>query len=83
LENFSGLEIACDRGCVTVGGRVDRRSRCDLAIAIAALVSGVVEVRDELDWRWDDTELTPARAKTDAQVVRSELGASLAKVAPE
>jgi CBS domain-containing protein len=83
LENFSGLEIACNGGRVSIGGRVDRKSRCALTIEIAALVPGVVEVSDELDWRWDDTELTPARAKTDAQVVRSELGASLAKVAPE
>jgi CBS domain-containing protein len=84
FEFFSDLEIACNGGCVTIGGRVDRKSRCDLAIEIAAIVPGVVEVSDELDWRWDDTEVTPVLQQTDVQRLKSGPdAASLAKVAPE
>jgi CBS domain-containing protein len=84
LGYFSGLKIACNGGCVTIGGRADRKSRCDLAIEIAAIVPGVIEVSDELDWRRDDTEVTPVLQQTDAQRLKSELGAAvLAKAAPE
>jgi CBS domain-containing protein len=84
LENFSGLEIACNGGRVTIGGRVDRKSRCALAIEIAALVPGVVEVSAELGWRWDDTEVTRVGEQAEPQGLRSELTAtSLGNVASE
>jgi CBS domain-containing protein len=76
LGYFSHLDITSRRGRVTIGGKADRKSRCDLAIEIAALVAGVVEVTTELDWRWDDTEVTPVVEQTDAPLFESQLGAA-------
>jgi CBS domain-containing protein len=82
LENFSGLEIACNGGRVVIGGTADRKSRCALAIEIAALVPGVVGVSDKLGWRWDDTEVTRVGEQAEPQGLRSELtAASLGNVA--
>ena len=44
-------------GVVTMTGRLDRRSAVDIAGRLAARVSGVVEVVNELDFDFDDSEL--------------------------
>ncbi|RIV41541.1 CBS domain-containing protein [Micromonospora radicis] len=44
-------------GVVTMTGKLDRRSAADIAVRLAARVSGVVEVVDELGYDFDDTEL--------------------------
>ncbi len=44
-------------GVVTMAGKLDRRSAVDVAGRLAARVSGVVDVVNELDHDFDDTEL--------------------------
>lgn len=48
------LEIAVERGEVTLTGELERRSDTELLPLFAARVPGVVGVRSELTWRWDD-----------------------------
>jgi CBS domain-containing protein len=62
LKNFSGLDISSENGCVAIGGIADRKSTRDIAMHIASRVPGVLEISDELEWRWDDTDVTPVRA---------------------
>jgi CBS-domain-containing membrane protein len=56
------VEVTVDGGVVRLRGRLDRRSVAQLALRLAAQVSGVVEVIDELDYEFDDTLLTGAVA---------------------
>ena len=60
-ENFEDLTIHVEDGVVTLDGTADRRSTKRLAVKLAAHAPGVLEIRDELGWRWDDTHVrTPA-----------------------
>jgi CBS domain-containing protein len=51
------VEVTVVGGVVQLAGRIDRRSSAQLALKLAAQVSGVVEVVDELDYEFDDTVL--------------------------
>lgn len=46
-----------DDGVVTLRGRVDRRSVAEMAVRITGTVPGVVEVRDDLTYEMDDSEM--------------------------
>jgi CBS domain-containing protein len=48
------LEIEVERGEVTLAGALERQSDAELLPHFAARVPGVVSVRSELTWRWDD-----------------------------
>jgi CBS domain-containing protein len=48
------LEIRVERGEVTLSGEVERQTDAELLPHFAARVPGVVSVRSELRWRWDD-----------------------------
>jgi CBS domain-containing protein len=61
-ENFENLAVEVLGGVATIRGFADRRSTHTLAIKLAREVAGVLEVNDELGWRWDDTHLHPAGA---------------------
>lgn len=69
IENFVALDISAQSGEVTIRGTTDRKTTRDLAIGIATRVPGVLEVVDELDWRWDDTSVTPVRNQRDEQEI--------------
>lgn len=60
-DNFLSLGIEASSGVVTIGGTADRKTTKDLAIRIATQVPGVLEVVDELDWQWDDSNIKPDR----------------------
>lgn len=60
-DNFLSLGIEASSGVVTIGGTADRKTTKNLAIRIATQVPGVLEVVDELDWQWDDSNIKPVR----------------------
>jgi CBS-domain-containing membrane protein len=49
------VRVEAHNGIVTIEGRVDRRSAAALAIRVTHAVPGVVDVVDQLDYRFDDT----------------------------
>lgn len=51
---IESLDVEVHEGVATVAGLVDRRSTHDLAIKLAARALGVVEVVDELDFRFTE-----------------------------
>ncbi len=51
-----GPSIAVDNGEVTLSGEVERRSDAELLELFAARVPGVVSVRSNVSWRWDDAK---------------------------
>lgn len=51
------VQVAVLDGTVTMTGRLDRRSAVELAVRLAAQVSGVVRVVDELEYDVDDRHL--------------------------
>jgi CBS domain-containing protein len=61
-EDFTALYVEVDEGVATVSGLADRKTTKELAIAITARSPGVVEVKDELNYGWDDSHL---KAETD------------------
>lgn len=65
-ENFLSLNVEAQDGAVTIAGVADRRTTHDLALSIASRVPGVLEVVDEIDWRWDDSSVKPVRNPRDA-----------------
>ncbi|MEA2452730.1 MAG: hypothetical protein QOG04_1440 [Actinomycetota bacterium] len=64
-ENFASLEVEATDGSVTISGNADRKTTHDLAVGIASHVSGVLEVIDELDWEWDDSDIKAVRTPRD------------------
>jgi CBS-domain-containing membrane protein len=64
-ENFTSLEVEASDGSVTISGNADRKTTHDLAVGIASHVSGVLEVVDELEWEWDDSDVKPVRTPRD------------------
>ena len=64
-ENFEDLSIDVEDGVVTLDGTADRKSTKRLAVKLTARVVGVLEIRDELGWRIDDTHLGVPPANTD------------------
>ena len=60
-DNFLSLGIEASSGVVTIAGTADRKTTKNLAIRIATQVPGVLEVVDELDWQWDDSNIKPVR----------------------
>ncbi len=58
------LEVEVDGGVVTLTGTLERRSRAVALVELAALVDGVVAVRDQLTFEHDDladTKAPPAK----------------------
>jgi CBS domain-containing protein len=54
------VEVDVIDGVVALRGRVDRRSTAALLARLVAVVPGVIEVRDELRWEYDDDLETAA-----------------------
>ncbi|TNC19355.1 CBS domain-containing protein [Amycolatopsis alkalitolerans] len=54
IANPASYTVTVDRGEVTLLGRLERRSSVAAAGQLAALVPGVIEVRNRLDYVWDD-----------------------------
>ena len=65
-ENLEDLEIEAAAGEVFVYGTADRKTTHDIALRAASNVPGVLIVVDELDWRWDDSDVRPARGPRDS-----------------
>ncbi|MEV4061067.1 CBS domain-containing protein [Nonomuraea dietziae] len=51
----SHVTVAVDRGIVTLGGHMDRRSSAEIAARMTQRVNGVVDVVNNLSWDDDDT----------------------------
>ncbi|MFB9236934.1 CBS domain-containing protein [Plantactinospora siamensis] len=56
------VEVTVNDGVVRLVGRLDRATSVEIAGRLAAQVSGVVEVRNELDYAFDDTPGAALRA---------------------
>jgi len=54
-ENFPDVDVQVADGVVTLSGRADRKSTRDIAVKLARRLPGVTEVRDRLEFEWDDT----------------------------
>lgn len=54
-----GLDLSVCDGVVTLSGEVDRHSTAELAEKLTADVDGVVGVRNQLRWVYDDTMSAP------------------------
>jgi CBS domain-containing protein len=59
-EVFAGLDVNVDEGVATIAGIADRRSTRDIAIRMASRTPGVVQVRDRLEYEFDDSHLVTA-----------------------
>jgi CBS domain-containing protein len=62
------VTVAVDDGVVTLHGTVDRRSTALIAVRLTRGFAGVVDVVDELRWKYDDEEEIRRRYGFDAQV---------------
>lgn len=62
------VDVEVDRGLVTLRGTTDRRSTAQIAVRLTHLVPGVVDVRDELTYEYDDTDDARRRYTFDAQI---------------
>lgn len=62
------VTVAVADGVVTLHGGVDRRSTAVIAVRLTRGFAGVVDVVDELRWRYDDEEEIRRRYGFDAQV---------------
>jgi CBS domain-containing protein len=49
------IDVTVDRGVATISGEVDRRSTAEIAVHLCRSVAGVVDMVDELSYRYDDT----------------------------
>jgi CBS domain-containing protein len=56
------IDVAVERGRVTLRGKADRRSTAQIAARLAGAVGGVVAVLDELTWDFDDIAAARQRA---------------------
>lgn len=46
--------VSVRKGVATLSGQLDRRTETDIAAGLVAAVPGVVKVRNDLAWIWDD-----------------------------
>ena len=58
-EPTEGVRVQVEEGIAVLRGRADRKTTKDLTLKLAANVPGIVEVRDRLDFDWDDTKAIP------------------------
>lgn len=63
-EVFSELEVDVLDGIATLEGTADRKSTHDIALRIAARTPGIVYVRDQLDFTFDDSHLVSEAARS-------------------
>ena len=56
------VEVAVERGHVTLGGRLPTRSDAEVLVRLAARVPGVVSVESGVSWAVDDTRRTVTNA---------------------
>lgn len=56
-EVFSGLDVTIEDGVATMYGTADRRSTHDIALRMASRTPGVVQVKDHLDFIFDDSHI--------------------------
>ncbi|GAA0937311.1 CBS domain-containing protein [Virgisporangium aurantiacum] len=68
LSDPDAVGIVVDEGIVTLTGTVGRRSTADIAGRLARAVSGVVDVVNLLDWKYDDSAELRRHYVFDAQV---------------
>lgn len=51
------VEVTVDNGVVTLRGQLDRRSSVEIVEKLARQTDGVIDVSNELRYRWDDSKL--------------------------
>ncbi|MFW6091075.1 MAG: CBS domain-containing protein [Actinomycetota bacterium] len=56
-EPGSTVDVAVDDGVVTLRGHLDRSTSVEIAEKLARAVDGVIGVKNELNFRWDDSKL--------------------------
>lgn len=55
------VHVSVDEGIVSLSGELERRSDADVLAHLVHGVDGVVAVRSEVTYRWDDTRAKPPR----------------------
>ena len=56
-EVFSDLDVTVEDGVATIYGSADRKSTHDIALRMASRTPGIVQVRDHLDFTYDDSHV--------------------------
>ncbi len=56
-EPGSTVDVTVDDGVVTLRGHLDRSTSVEIAEKLARAVDGVIGVKNELSFRWDDSKL--------------------------
>lgn len=56
-EPSSTVDVTVDDGVVTLRGHLDRSTSVEIAEKLARSVDGVIGVKNELHFRWDDSKL--------------------------
>jgi CBS domain-containing protein len=59
LPSSPGVGIDVDTNVVTLSGHLDRKSDADILTRLTSEVDGVVDVVDNLTYRWDDSAPAP------------------------
>ncbi len=67
LLDDSEITVTVEQGVARLRGRTDRRSTAQIAARLVRTVPGVVDVVDQLDYGYDDTEQMHRRYTFDAQ----------------
>jgi CBS domain-containing protein len=57
LTEIGTVQVKVDDGVVTLTGHLDRKSSGEITKNLARAVDGVVDVKSELSYRWDDSKL--------------------------
>jgi CBS-domain-containing membrane protein len=52
--DLAAVAVSVNRGMVTLNGQLGRRSEVEIASRLTATIPGVIEVRNRLDYAWDD-----------------------------
>ncbi|HEX9094654.1 MAG TPA: CBS domain-containing protein [Candidatus Dormibacteraeota bacterium] len=60
LPDPDSVQVAVRWNVVTLSGEVDRKSDAEIFARMTREIDGVVDVVNELTYRWDDTEPAPA-----------------------
>lgn len=58
-ESVKEIEVEVDSGRATLRGTAGRKTTKTIALTLAAQVPGIVEVKDRLEFDWDDTKAIP------------------------
>jgi hypothetical protein len=59
------LELRVEHGEVRLSGEIERRTDAELLPVFVERVPGVVSVRSDVTWAWDDRKASPAKSDPD------------------